>query len=71
MPGGDKRGRERANEEQYLHPRTFKVAYGPFYGFVTADPAEVVMNAGLLVYAMRKELMLYVNRKAENNEATS
>lgn len=47
------------------------VAIGPFYGFVTADPAEVVMNAGLLVYAMRKELMLYVNRKAENNEATS
>ncbi len=39
------------------------VAIGPFYGFVTADPAEVVMNAGLLVYALRKELHNYISRK--------
>jgi hypothetical protein len=48
------------------------VAIGPFYGFVTADPAEVVMNAGLLVYALRKELMLYMaKRNGENNETAS
>ena len=39
------------------------VAIGPFYGFVTADPAEVVMTTGLLVYAMRKELQNYIYRK--------
>lgn len=39
------------------------VAIGPFYGFVTADPAEVIMNAGLLVYALRKELLTYAQRK--------
>ena len=39
------------------------VAIGPFYGFVTSDPAEVVMNAGLLIYALRKELLAHMNRK--------
>ncbi len=39
------------------------VAIGPFYGFVTADPAEVIMNTGLLVYALRKELLAYMHRK--------
>lgn len=39
------------------------VAIGPFYGFVTIDPAEMVMNFGLLVYALRKELHIYISRK--------
>ena len=39
------------------------VAIGPFYGFVTIDPAEMVMNFGLLVYALRKELKIYMSRK--------
>lgn len=39
------------------------MAIGPFYGFVTADPAEVIMNTGLLIYALRKELLAYMHRK--------
>lgn len=39
------------------------VAIGPFYGFVTIDPAEIVMNFGLLVYALRKELHAFISRK--------
>lgn len=39
------------------------VAIGPFYGVVTTDPLEVLMNAGLLLYAMRKELFIYMNSR--------
>lgn len=39
------------------------VAIGPFYGVVTADPLEVVMNAGLLTYCLRKELYTYMNHR--------
>lgn len=39
------------------------VAIGPFYGVVTADPLEVVMNAGLLTYCLRKELHTYMNNR--------
>lgn len=39
------------------------VAIGPFYGVVTADPLEVVMNAGLLTYCLRKELYAYMNHR--------
>lgn len=40
------------------------VAIGPFYGVVATDPLEVLMNAGLLLYAMRKELFIYMNSRA-------
>lgn len=36
------------------------VAIGPFFGIVTTDPLEVIMNAGLLTYCMRKELLTYM-----------
>ena len=39
------------------------VAIGPFYGAVATDPLEVLMNAGLLLYAMRKELYIYMNSR--------
>lgn len=48
------------------------VAIGPFYGVVTTDPLEVLMNAGLLLYAMRKELFIFMtNRKSRHHETAS
>ena len=40
------------------------VAIGPFYGVVTSDPLEVVMNAGLLIYCLRKELYTYMSNRS-------
>lgn len=39
------------------------VALGPVYGFDTVEPAETFLTFGLLVYAMRKELLSYAERK--------
>lgn len=41
------------------------VAIGPFYGVVATDPLEVLMNAGLLLYAMRKELYIYIASRGD------
>lgn len=40
------------------------VAIGPFYGVVTSDPLEVVMNAGLLIYCLSKELYTYMSNRS-------
>ena len=36
------------------------MAVGPVYGFVSADPAELLLNFGMLIYATRVEIERYV-----------
>lgn len=48
------------------------VAIAPVFGVSIDEQPEVVMNAGLLLYAMRKELLLFMtNRKKRHHETTS
>ena len=48
------------------------VAIAPVFGIAIDEQPEIVMNAGLLLYAMRKELMLFMTkRKGSRHEATS
>jgi len=48
------------------------VAIAPVFGVSIDEQPEVVMNAGLLLYATRKELLLFMtNRKKRHDEATN
>ncbi len=50
----------------------FGVAIAPVFGVSIDEQPEIVMNIGLLLYAMRKELMLFMDkRKNRHHEATS
>lgn len=39
------------------------VALAPIFGVSLDEQPEIVMNGGLLLYAMRKELLLFTHRK--------
>lgn len=44
------------------------MAVGPFYGLVSADPAELLLNFGMLVYATRVEVERYIAKRAAHGK---
>lgn len=48
------------------------VAIAPVFGVAVDEQPEIIMNAGLLIYALRKELLFFMTkRKNHHHETTS